>query len=279
MSGHVGESRNPRGAVHAVVGSARGDQRGAKFAQGGLASRSADMLFGYQNAYRSFVLIDNLAITDLIFQSAERVDPKRGVMGAHRRLFGHFDLRDKAACRRFPSREFNPYFLPNRAATAIAPDEIFGPKRLTVGQLHVYADVVLFKVRYRTSAIYRDVQPVGPAGKYALDVVLPQPQPIGVPRREVADVELGRGETRDLGHLSFGEEPVSNAPLVENLNSAGMETARTRSHNGRADALFHDGNIDSGQCQLASEHKPCRTSSRNDYRVLSHRQIPRGSVT
>jgi len=39
------------------------------------------------------------------------------------------------------------------------------------------------------------------AGQDALDVVLPQPEPVGVPGGEVADVQRGPGECRDLRHL------------------------------------------------------------------------------
>ena len=76
------------------------------------------------------------------------------------------------------------------------------------------------KTRHFTSAVDRHRQLGDPAGQYALDVVLPQPEPIGVPRGEVADVQADPGEPPDLGHLSLREEPISDSALIENLDRA-----------------------------------------------------------
>ncbi len=70
-----------------------------------------------------------------------------------------------------------------------------------VGQLDVDAGVVLRETRHLTSAIDRHRQLVDPAGQDALDVVLPQPEPVGVPGGKVADVQTDPGEPRDLRHL------------------------------------------------------------------------------
>src|ERR1700681_3640181 len=77
----------------------------------------------------------------------------------------------------------------------------FRPQRLAVGQLDVDASVVLRETGHLTSVIDRHRQLADPAGQYALDVVLPQPEPVVVPGGEVADVPLGPGESHDLGHL------------------------------------------------------------------------------
>ena len=51
-------------------------------------------------------------------------------------------------------------------------------------------------------------------------MVLPQPEPVGVPGGKVADVQAGPGEPRDLGHLPLGEEPIGDAALIEDLDRA-----------------------------------------------------------
>jgi hypothetical protein len=59
-----------------------------------------------------------------------------------------------------------------------------------------------------------------PAGQDALDVVLPQPEPVGVPGGKVADVQTDAGEPRDLRNLSFREEPISDSALIEDFDGA-----------------------------------------------------------
>jgi hypothetical protein len=61
---------------------------------------------------------------------------------------------------------------------------------------------------------------IDPAGQDALDVLLPQPEPVVVPGRKVADVQCGPGEPRDLGHLPLGEEPVGDSTLIQDLDGA-----------------------------------------------------------
>ena len=46
-------------------------------------------------------------------------------------------------------------------------------------------------------------------------------------RREVAHVQHGRTDHRGLSHLTFGEEPIDNAPLVQELDRARVKTAGT----------------------------------------------------
>ena len=71
-----------------------------------------------------------------------------------------------------------------------------------------------------TFAMDRHRQLVDPAGQYALDVVLPQPEPVGMPGGKVADVQTDAGERRDLRLLSFGQEPIGDSTLIENLDGA-----------------------------------------------------------
>ena len=71
-------------------------------------------------------------------------------------------------------------------------------------------------------------QLVDPAGEDALDVVLPQPEPVRVAGREVADVQADAGEARDLRRLALREEPIGDAALVEHLDRARVQAAGAR---------------------------------------------------
>src|SRR5213593_2406648 len=127
------------------------------------------------------------------------------------RLLVHLDLSDQAARRRIPPGELDAGCSTDQAASAVAPDEIFRPQRLAVGQLDVDAGVVLRESRHFTFAIDRHLKLVDPAGQDALDVVLPQPEPVGVPGGKVADVQRSPGECRDLHYLSLGQEPIGDS--------------------------------------------------------------------
>ena len=88
-----------------------------------------------------------------------------------------------------------PAALRTRLRPPSHPTRYSRPQRLAVGQLDVDAGVVLREARHLASAMDRHRQLVDPAGQDALDVVLPQPEPVGVPGGEVADVQAGRRRT------------------------------------------------------------------------------------
>src|SRR5215210_8452407 len=100
------------------------------------------------------------------------------------------------AGRRTPPGELDAGGLPDQTASSAAPDEVFRPQRPPVGQLDVDAGVVLREAGHLTAVVDRHPQLVDPAGQYAIDVVLPQPEPVGVPGGKVADVQRGPGECR-----------------------------------------------------------------------------------
>ena len=185
------------------------------------------------------------------------------------RLLGHLGLGDQAARRRIPPRELDAGGLADQAASSVAPDEVLRPQRPAVGQLDVDAGVVLREPRHLTSAIDRHRQLADPAGQDALDVLLPQPEPVGVPGGKVADVERDAGEPRDLRHLSLREEPIGDSALVEDLDRACVQTARARAGELLAGAPLDDGDVDARQRQLARQHQPGRTSSGDHHRMLS----------
>jgi hypothetical protein len=171
-----------------VVGSVDGDEALAEIAQGGLA-RGADMRFGHHHPYRPPIRVDHLAVADLVLHLAQRMDAEGCAAHAQCRLFGHLDLGEQAAGRRIPAGELDAGCFADHAAPSVAPDEVFRPQRMAVGHLDVDAGVALREARHLTSAIDRHRQLAGPAGQDALDVVLPQPEPIGVSGGKVTDVQ------------------------------------------------------------------------------------------
>jgi hypothetical protein len=178
------------------------------------------VLFGHRDPHRAPVRVDHLAVADLVLQPTEGVHAEGVAAAARFRFLGHLDLRDQAARRRIPARELDARCFPDDAAPSVAPDEVLGPQRSTVGQLHVDAGVVLRHTGHLTSASNRHGQLADPIGQDALDVVLPQPEPVVVPGWKVADVQGDPGEARDLGHLPLGEEPIGDPTLIEDLDRA-----------------------------------------------------------
>ena len=176
--------------------------------------------FGHHDPYRPPIHVDHLAVADLVLQPAEGMDAEGVAADAPFRLLGHLDLGDQAARRRIPPGELDAGCFTDQTASSVAPDEILRPQRLAVGQLDVDAGVVLRETRHLTSAIDRHRQLADPAGQDALDVVLPQPEPVVVPGGKVADVQRDPGEPRDLRHLSLREEPIGDSTLIENLDGA-----------------------------------------------------------
>ena len=145
---------------------------------------------------------------------------RRRAADAQFRLLGHLDLGEQGARRRIPAGELDAGSLPNQTASSVAPDEKVGTQRLAVGELDVDAGVVLRETGYFASAVERHPELVDPAGQDALDVVLPQPEPVVVSGGKVADVQRGAAEPRDLGHLPLREEPIGDPALIEDLDGA-----------------------------------------------------------
>jgi hypothetical protein len=73
--------------------------------------------------------------------------------------------------------------------------------------------VVLRESCHLAPAIDRHRQLVDPIREQALDVALPQREPVVVAGREVADVEADVRESRDLRNLPLREEAVGDAAL------------------------------------------------------------------
>jgi hypothetical protein len=136
------------------------------------------------------------------------------------RLFGHLGLGDQGAGRRIPPGELDACVFTDQTASSVAPNEVFRPQRLAVGEVDVDTCVVLREPGHLTPAIDRHRQLADPAGQYALDMVLPQPQPVGMPGGKVADVQSTPAEALDLGNLSLREKPIGDSTLIEDLDGA-----------------------------------------------------------
>ncbi len=75
------------------------------------------------------------------------------------------------------------------------PTRYSRPQRPAVGQLDVDPGLVLREPRHLTSAMDRHLELADPAGQDALDVVLPEPERVGVPGGKLADVQTGPRRT------------------------------------------------------------------------------------
>src|SRR4029453_6859889 len=120
------------------------------------------------------------AVADLVLDPAEAVDAGGVLADAPLRVLGHLDLGDQGARRRIPSGEVDAGRLADEASSSVAADEVLRPQRLAVGKLDPDAGVVLRDPSPLTFAVDGHRQLVDPAGQDALDVVLPQPEPVGM---------------------------------------------------------------------------------------------------
>ncbi len=102
LTGHVGETREPRRAAEAEVSSVERDERLAELARGRRVAL-LDLLLAEDDA-------DALAV----FVPAERVGAFRVAAHAEGRLLGHLDVGDHVAHRRVPSGNSMPAVLRTR---------------------------------------------------------------------------------------------------------------------------------------------------------------------
>ena len=196
LPGHIGEPGNPDGTVNPVIGAVDGDHRLAEVAQRGFAG-GPELPFGHHDTHRSAIGVNNLAVADLVFHPADAMEADGVVADAPFRLFCELDLGDQVAHGRIPSGECDAGGLADQAAPAVATDEILRPQRLAVGERDVDAGVVLREAGHLASAMDRHAELVDPAGQDALDVVLPEPERVGMPGGKVADIQSDAGELPD----------------------------------------------------------------------------------
>ena len=189
LPGHVGEPRDPGGAVDPVVGPVDGDERLAEIAQGRLAV-GPGVLLGHHDPYRPAIRVDHLAVADLVLHPADGVDaaarrggcPTPAPRPSRPRRSGRSssDPTRGSRCRPPCGSRLRPPSHPTRySARSDSPSDSSTSTPV----------VVLREAGHLASAIDRHRQLADPVGEDALDVVLPQPEPVGVPGGEVADVQ------------------------------------------------------------------------------------------
>ena len=164
-----------------------------------------------------------------------------------------------------------PADLADDAASAVAPDEILRAQALTVGERDVDTGGVLHESGDLAAIEDRHLQLGDPAGEDALDVLLPQREPVVVAGREVADVQAGDGEAGDLRGLTRREEPVGDAALVEDFDGARGDAEGARAGELLIGPALDDGDVHSRQRQFACEHEPRRPAARDHDRMIVHR--------
>lgn len=197
--------------MQSQVGAVHGDEGLAEIAQAGF-SGAVERRFGQDHQHASARGL------------AEAVKAERIVAQAPGRLasrfLAHFDLGHEVAQRRIGAGELDAGGLAHQAAAAVAADQIVCAQGLAVGERQVDAGLVLREARHLQVSIDRHSELFDPAGQDALDMALPQCEPVSVPGGEVADVERGPGEAGELGDLSFAQETIRDAALVEDLDAA-----------------------------------------------------------
>ena len=87
-----------------------------------------------------------------------------------------------------------PAALRTRLRPPSQPTRYVRPQRPAIAEADIDAGIVLHEARHLDAAIDRHLELLHPAGEDPLDVVLPQPEPVGVAGGKVADVEMRSGE-------------------------------------------------------------------------------------
>ena len=192
------------------------------------------------------------------------------VAHAQLRLLGHLGLGDQVAPRRIPPGELDAGRFADHAASSVAPDEILRSQRPAVGQRDIDAGVVLRKAGHLGRVVHPHRQLGDPGRHDPLDLALPDPQRVRMTRREVAHVQHGRRERRDLSHLALGEEAIGDSALIEHLDRARVKAAGARADEHVIGTPLDHRDVDLRQRQLARQHHPRRTASGDHNRVLSH---------
>jgi hypothetical protein len=105
------------------------------------------------------------------------------------RLLGHLDLGDQVAPGRLRPDELDAGHLADDTAPTIGPDQVRRSQRPILGKVDVDAGVVLGEASDLEPTTNRHAQLLDPADQDPLEVALPQPQRVGVPGGQAADVQ------------------------------------------------------------------------------------------
>ncbi len=259
--------------MDAIVGAVEGNERGTQVGQGGFR-RVARLRFSQHDPHRPFVLVDDLAVPDLIFEATETINAIGSLMHAEFGRGCHFDFGDQVADGGVRSGEGDIGGLAYRAAATVAAHEVECADEASVGECDVDAGIVLDEAGHLLAAIDRHAELFDPAREDALDMLLPQGEAIGMARGEAAEIEMYSREACHLRYLSFAQEAFDDAALIEHFESAGMEAAGTRAKNVLIGAPLDDGHVGPRQRQFGSQHQPGRSTPGDHHCMFAHLRAP-----
>ena len=140
----------------------------------------------------------------------------------------HLDFGDEVAGGRSQPGKSIPAALRIGAAAAVAADQVGGAQRLAAGDLTSTPSSSCAKSGTSTSRWIGTPSSSDPLGQEPLDLVLGQRQPVGVPGREIADVEQVEREAGAWVVVAVGEEALGDAALIEDLDRARVQAAGPR---------------------------------------------------
>ncbi len=98
-------------------------------------------------------------------------------------------------------------------------------------------------------------------------MALPQREPVRMACREIADVEPRPCKARKLDDLSFAQEPLGDATLIEDLDAAGVQSAGARLNNRLIGAPFDDRDVDMRERELRGQHQAGRAATGDNDRM------------
>jgi len=255
--------------VNPVIGPVNGNESLAQIAECGFV-RVSDLRLGQHHSHLPALSVDDLTVLDLVLHLADGVRARRSAADPGLGLLAHFDLGDQTARRWIPAGEFDAGGFADQTAASVAADEILRPQALAVGYLNIDAGFVLREAGDLTRTVELHRQLDDPAGEDALDVLLPEAEAVGVPGREVADVQFDAAESRDLRLLTLGNESIDDSALIENLEGARVQSTRARAGQILVGTTLDDRDVDSRQRQLARQHQSRRTATDDHHRMFGH---------
>lgn len=100
-----------------------------------------------------------------------------------------------------------------------------------------------------------------PVGEQFLDPLLRNGEAVVVAGREVADVQRHPGEAGDLGLPSGRQKAVDQAPLIQDLQRAGVKASGPAAQERLAAAALDERGIHARQRQFACQHQTGRTGA------------------
>src|SRR5262249_50087047 len=144
-------------------------------------------------------------------------------------LVVHLDLGDDPARRGIQPGKVDAGSLADDTASSVAADEVLRVEPRVIRQLDIDTVAVLSKSDHLATANDRHSKLSDPSGEDAFEVALPQGKDVVVAGGEVADVQWDCREPLRRHRLSLGEEPIGDAALIQHLDRARQQTARSRS--------------------------------------------------